>query len=396
MRVGQNPKPNLMLKLKPNERPLTQKKIEPTMSAAKTLCLNMIVKNEAAIIETLLASVADSIDYYVICDTGSTDDTVNIIRNFFDAKEIQGEIHHIKFNDFSQARNDALKLAQESKHPFDYILLGDADMQLVVEDPDFRKHLTADCYQLIQKNQWQSYYNARLVKKDITSYYVGRTHEYLYTEEYPRQCTGAYYLDHCTGSSRGDKYQRDIKLLKLDLKEDPSNARSCFYLANTYFDAGDKKNALKYYQQRVDLGGWHEEVFYSKYRIIQCLITLEKPAKDILAATMDCHQFHAKRAEPLYEMAKYYREKAQYASGYAFAKAASCIPYPQSDILFVADVVYQYQIADELSICAYWTERYDESKAICEWLLQSEHLPVTERERVEKNLTFAQQKLIPA
>ena len=37
----------------------------------QTICLNMIVKNEASIIATLLKSVKDVINYYVIVDTGS-------------------------------------------------------------------------------------------------------------------------------------------------------------------------------------------------------------------------------------------------------------------------------------------------------------------------------------
>ena len=50
-----------------------------------TLCLNMIVKNESKIIARLLTSVSPIIDSYCICDTGSTDNTVEIIQNFFAA-----------------------------------------------------------------------------------------------------------------------------------------------------------------------------------------------------------------------------------------------------------------------------------------------------------------------
>ena len=56
------------------------------------LTLSMIVKNEAPNIERCLASVAPFINYYVICDTGSTDNTKEIIKKFFDEKGIPGEI----------------------------------------------------------------------------------------------------------------------------------------------------------------------------------------------------------------------------------------------------------------------------------------------------------------
>ena len=48
-----------------------------------TICLNMIVKNESKIITRLFDSVIDIIDTYVICDTGSTDDTIHIINSYF-------------------------------------------------------------------------------------------------------------------------------------------------------------------------------------------------------------------------------------------------------------------------------------------------------------------------
>ena len=60
----------------------------------KTICLNMIVKNESHIIESTLQNILDHlpIDYWVICDTGSTDDTIDIITNFFREKDISGEL----------------------------------------------------------------------------------------------------------------------------------------------------------------------------------------------------------------------------------------------------------------------------------------------------------------
>ena len=53
-----------------------------------TICLNMIVKNESHIIEQTLNNIIDNIkiDYWVICDTGSTDNTPQIITEFFEKK----------------------------------------------------------------------------------------------------------------------------------------------------------------------------------------------------------------------------------------------------------------------------------------------------------------------
>src|SRR4051812_31085896 len=99
------------------------------------MCLNMIVRNESARIARCLNAVAPYISCYAIVDTGSTDGTAGMIRGFFEERGIPGDvISGVSFIDFSQARNTALKAARASKHDFDYVLLVDADMELVVDN----------------------------------------------------------------------------------------------------------------------------------------------------------------------------------------------------------------------------------------------------------------------
>src|SRR5271165_6411751 len=113
------------------------------MAGGKRLCLNMIVKNEMANLERCLGAVAPYIACWVIGDTGSTDGTQDFIRSFFAARGIPGEIHSFPFENFAQARNEALDRARVSKLRFDYLLLTDADMELTVQDPAFSQDLTA-------------------------------------------------------------------------------------------------------------------------------------------------------------------------------------------------------------------------------------------------------------
>ena len=56
-----------------------------------TVCLSMIVKNEAPVIRRCLASVCPLIDSWVIIDTGSNDGTQEIIREYL--RDIPGELH---------------------------------------------------------------------------------------------------------------------------------------------------------------------------------------------------------------------------------------------------------------------------------------------------------------
>jgi glycosyltransferase involved in cell wall biosynthesis len=84
------------------------------------LTLAMIVKNEAPNIERCLESVAPYIDYYVIADTGSSDNTKEIIKNFFDKKGIPGEILDHEWQDFGTNRSKVLRsLFGKNKMVFD-------------------------------------------------------------------------------------------------------------------------------------------------------------------------------------------------------------------------------------------------------------------------------------
>ena len=91
-----------------------------------TICLNMIVKDEADIIIGTLENLKEKINfsYWVICDTGSSDNTADLIKNFFKDKNIDGELHHIPWQDFAYNRTEALKLA---KGKTDFVLIFDAD-----------------------------------------------------------------------------------------------------------------------------------------------------------------------------------------------------------------------------------------------------------------------------
>ncbi|MBM4073592.1 MAG: tetratricopeptide repeat protein [Planctomycetes bacterium] len=318
------------------------------------ICLNMIVKNEAAILDGCLQSALPVIDYCVICDTGSSDATVDVIERFSARHQVPGEVHRIPFVNFEVARNEALDLCRSSAAGFEYILLLDADMEVHVETPDFARQLSEPAYMIRQTNSI-SYFNTRLVRRDCPAKYVGVTHEYLATDPYAKRFEGLWCYDHACGANRINKFERDIELLSRAIAHDPHDRRALFYLAQSYMDAGRHAEAIDWYEKRIASGGWAEETWYSMYRLALCHAQLGN-VTEFRETCQRAHQFRPSRREPLYSLANHYRILGDYQEAMNWCEAAERIPYPSADALFIQDYVYHAGIQEEMSIAGYYCE----------------------------------------
>ena len=316
-----------------------------------TLCLNMIVKNESKIILRALESVKKYIDYWVICDTGSTDNTKEIITNYFKENNIQGELYDIPWKNFCVTRNESLQKARGKK---DYILLMDADMIFKARNEDFKEKLKQDVYIILQGTGFV-YYNVRIVKSTIMCEYKGVTHEYLSynSTQVKEKFDDVYFEDYGDGGNRTEKFTRDIKLLKEGINDEPNNDRYYFYLAQSYKDTQDFENAIIWYKKRISMGGWVEEVWYSYYMIGKCFKELKNYSMAI-QYYLEAYNFHSKRAEPLYDIIYHYRNNEKYNIAYMFLKNALKIDFPSNDTLFIDESIYKYKLLYELSIISFY------------------------------------------
>jgi len=320
--------------------------------AATTICLNMIVKNESKIIVRLFDSVLSIIDCYCICDTGSTDNTKEIITNYFNEKNITGKIIDRPFKNFGYNRTEALKAARGMAT---YILLLDADMKLIIK-PDFDKNkLSVPVYNIQQGHAAFKYYNTRLVSGSLDVKCVGPTHEYY---DLPKGTSQArldslFINDIGDGGCKDNKFSRDIRLLKEGLVSEPKNGRYHFYLANSYYNTNQIDEAIQSYKKRIEINDWVEECWYSYYRLGLCYQRKGKHA-EALAAWLDGYNFYPLRAENIYEMVKHYRLAAKNKLAYHFYKLGKSIPLPNSNVLFLHCDVYDYLFDYELSIFAYY------------------------------------------
>jgi tetratricopeptide (TPR) repeat protein len=360
------------------------------------LCLSMIVKNETANLQRCLAPLAEHIGCWVIGDTGSTDGTQDFIKGFFAERGLRGELHSFPFVNFEQARNEGLRRAYESELPFDYLLLADADMELVVEDAAFRARLGGPGYQLMQRaTSGLVYWNVRLVRRDCGAWYHGVTHEYLNVPGGTSRLTGLWYKDYASGANRVDKFERDIRLLAEALEREPDNSRYHFYLAQSYRDAGRKQEAAEAYAKRVAMGGWDEEVWTARREQARCL----RDAGDecgFLTHALAAFNQRPHRAEPLYDLARHYRIKGWNDVSALFSERGLGVACPKDDILFVEEWVYKYGLREEFSICANYARQADRKDcgfSACDWLALNRDIPAGPRELAFSNLQYYVQPL---
>lgn len=276
------------------------------------ICLTMIVKNEEKIIERCLNSAKEIIDCISICDTGSTDNTAQIIEQFMQKTGIPGKVHHHAWKNFGENRTLSAQAAQETLKELgfplknSFLLLLDADMLLEV-DPAFSKEaLNDDSYSLAQKHPLLIYYNTRLIRASLPWKCVGVTHEYWRCQLPCRESTlnTLSTEDRYDGGCKSDKFERDVKLLTQGLLDEPENERYMFYLAESYKNLKNYDTAIKWYETRIRKGGWEEEVWYSKYMIGQCYEAMEKWDQALLAY-LEAYQFYPQRAEPLQHISSY-------------------------------------------------------------------------------------------
>jgi tetratricopeptide (TPR) repeat protein len=172
--------------------------------------------------------------------------------------------------------------------------------------------------------------------------------------------------DHADGGSRANKFERDKVLLEQSIEEDPSNQRSWFYLALTLRDLGDTDAAIAAFQQRVALGGWDQEVFYSLYQIGLLLRTQDHNSAIIQLLT--AWNFRPTRAEPLLELARMHRQLGQYALCELYASTGLALP-PSTDSAFVHPEAHDWALKFELAIAWFHLGRVEEALALNDQLL---------------------------
>jgi len=353
-----------------------------------TLCVTMIVKNEAHVIRRCLESVKPIISSWEIVDTGSTDGTQDIVREVM--KGIPGELHERPWKDFGTNRTEAIALASGKA---DYLIVIDADDILEDRGGFDPASLTRDAHDLRVEDHGSVYYRTHILRADLDFRYVGVVHEALVgsSTQVAGRVEGLVYTRLGGGDRSRDleKFRKDAALLEKALRAEPDNARYAFYLAQSWKDAGEHAKALPAYERRAAMGGWAEEVWASLFAIAQLSEQLGKDDEVVIGALLRAHEFRPQRAEALSYLARFCRIKNRFVLAHLFASAAIQIPRPEADNLWVDESVYTWRSLDEYAIASYYVGRHGDAIRANQQLLASPHLPPAERDRVLRNMAFS-------
>lgn len=349
--------------------------------------LSMIVKNESHIVHEVLNSSLPFIDTFCILDTGSTDNTVQIIRDFYASKGIPGIVHQSDWKGFGKSRSEALSLCTD----MDYILMIDAD-DLIEGPPNVKEFLLKVLYMTLPnacnihlKRGTLEYERTQLFKAKDGWRYEGVLHEYPTNDKpgnvhvrLPKEIWMTGRTMGARSMLEGNKYQRDAETILEALKEEPENMRYMFYLAQSYRDAGMREESITWYKKRFEAGGWIEEQFICALNLTRLLDCKEWAWK--------AHEICPNRTESLVSYMALCRAQGKWSRELlSMAMYASSIPKPEGTFLFLEADTYDWKVWDETSIIASYCKAFDVAKVAYTRLLKENKYPPEQEARIREN-----------
>lgn len=261
----------------------------PTISA----CL--IVKNEEKFLHNCLKSVKDAVGEIVVVDTGSTDNTVNI------AKEFGAKVYFYSWNNnYSEARNYAISHATK-----DWVLMIDADEELEQDDiPALKQAIDNNDYNGViiaiyskVKNGMHKFYYTRAFRRG-KAHYKGIIHEQVVVdgEKFPTEIRLYHYGYDLDEDTMREKWLKTTKLLEKQIELNENDSFAWLNLIRNYctqqlFQNGIQtgKEALKRVTPEANL---HHFIMIL-YEIADCYLNIGNTAE----AKKICHAALSKLSE---------------------------------------------------------------------------------------------------
>jgi tetratricopeptide (TPR) repeat protein len=360
------------------------------------IVLVMIVKDEAESIEATLTSLKPWITSYCILDTGSTDQTPNIIRRVME--DVPGGLHIGTWEGYAQSRNKALGLAREMLahgvyHPNPFLLMIDAGERVEASGKPFGE-LSADGYKVRVLFGGIELWQYRLFRASMNWGYKFERHEV------PSPLDGSPYKDaHLQNFTiverikapadplvQLERFSEDARVFEEAVAKDPNDSRSWFYLAQSYRDSLQTDKAVAAYEKRATMGGYQDEVFYSLLQVARLkVIPLGRDISEYRVDFLKAHAALPSRAEALCSLGYHCQRAGLFAEAEIYMRQVLATPKPVEG-LFVEWEIYAWKALDEQSVNLFWVGRYQESLDLANKALATGLVPEGDRARVLENI----------
>ena len=355
------------------------------------LILNTIVKNESHCILTMLKSAIQISDAIVIADTGSTDGTQEMIRKFGEENNIPTYVFERPFDDFEKSRNFGMEKARDvvkelGWNPDDcWTWWCDADETIVVDTKFNKNQFTKDLYMINTYIGQMKYTRNTFARVSKPFRFYGPIHEFIICDD-KNITSGLAENIHVDVKMIGASWQGDIPtkyknhafVLEKYIDANRQDPRWIFYTAQSYHDSAslpDNKEeneerlrrSIKYYRERVSRpDGYHEEIFYSQFRIGTIMKVLEEPWNLTHQELLKAYSIDPLRGESIKAIIDYYLQVGEWNMAYLYTKFGKINfhgknPYP-TRLLFVDEALYVWKFLEAHAAACFYTNRQEEAK----------------------------------
>jgi glycosyltransferase involved in cell wall biosynthesis len=352
------------------------------------LVLTQIMKNEAHVITRMLNSIKPVVDIICLVDTGSTDNTIEVVKNWGQENGIETHVFERPFDNFENSRNYSIQMAREVTQGRGNDFWGfwlDADEVLEIQ-PHFNKNaINKDLYMFNTYINVMKYTRNECYKLDKPFRFYGPVHEFIVCDE--KNLTSGLMdglivrVQMDGGSWKGnipEKYKSHAFVLEKYIDANRQDPRWIFYTAQSYHDSACMpdnreeneerlRRSMKYYRERISrMDGYPEEIFYSQFRVGTIMRTLEEPWSNTLNEFLKAYSIDPLRAEPIKAIVDYYLHVGEWNNAYLFSKFLKVNfhgknPYP-TRLLFVDEALYLWKILEVHAASCFYTNRKDEAK----------------------------------
>ena len=222
----------------------------------------MIVKNEEDVLDRCLKSL-EGVDEIVICDTGSTDNTVEIAKKYTDKVYTDYEWN----NNFAEARNHALSKCDEG-----WILSFDADDVLktpvseireVINNNKDKNAITCVFKSGISEHTFPTMFYNKHIK------WAGAAHNYLVGIN--RIGYSNILIERGNSPTHQKNPNRTLNILFKEVEKNPEKPRELYYLARELYYKKRYKEAIQYFDKYLKIGYWKPEIADAYLLKARCL-----------------------------------------------------------------------------------------------------------------------------